>query len=403
LGIVDRGAMGPVLSSSLVGILFGSGLFGFVGDRYGRKKALIGSLITFGAFTWITAYSTTLNQIFWLRLLAGIGIGGVIPNVIAMNIEFAPRHLRSTLAIIAVAMVMIGGVIAGIISATLVPKHGWQIIFLVGGIGPLVIAALIWLVLPESIKFMAIHEGYRKNMERLVAVIRPDLKVAPDARFVVEDEKQYASFNPKYLFHDGLAIITPLLWLLFALNLMGYYFLLSWTPLLLTAAKLPMTTAALAGTTLLVGGTIGSFAICRLIDKYGFNPITALFVLAVPIVGSIGFVGLAGSAVALLITTFFAGFCVLGIQSAINAAGALIYPTSLRANGSGWQLGVGRIGSILGPLLGGLFVLLPVQQIYMWSALPFLIGAVTCHIISRLNEARLNKESSPPQGALAKA
>jgi AAHS family 4-hydroxybenzoate transporter-like MFS transporter len=101
------------------------------------------------------------------------------------------------------------------------------------------------------------------------------------------------------------------------------------------------------------------------------------------------------SKLALLITTFFAGFFVLGIQSGINVAGALVYPTSLRANGSGWELGIGRIGSIVGPLVGALFIGLPVQQLYMWSALPFVFGAIICLAIHYLNTARLR---SPAHG-----
>src|SRR5438045_603340 len=97
---VDRAALGPVLSASLIGILFGSMIFGWIGDRFGRKAALIGSLLVFGVFTWIAAYATNLNQMFWLRFLAGLGIGGVIPNMIALNIESAPRRSRATLALI---------------------------------------------------------------------------------------------------------------------------------------------------------------------------------------------------------------------------------------------------------------------------------------------------------------
>jgi AAHS family 4-hydroxybenzoate transporter-like MFS transporter len=111
-------------------------------------------------------------------------------------------------------------------------------------------------------------------------------------------------------------------------------------------------------------------------------------VLAVPVVGSIGFAGLTSPAV-LLTATFFAGFLVLGIQSGINVVGAMIYPTSLRANGSGWQLGMGRIGSIVGPLVGAIFVGMPVQKLYMWSALPFAVGAVVCFTVHQRNTARL--------------
>ena len=385
---VAPSALGPVFSASLVGILFGSAIFGWVGDRFGRKAALVSSNLLFGVFTLAAAYSTSLDQMFWLRLLAGLGIGGVIPNVVAINAESAPRKLRATLAIIAVGCVPIGGAIPGIVTAVFVPQYGWPILFMIGGIAPIVIAVAAMFGLPESIKYMAIHESQRGKMEKLIAAIRPDFKVPANARFVVEDEKQFPGFNPAYLFRDGLALITPLLWLLFALNLMGYFFLLSWTPTLLTAAQLPPTTVALAGAMLQVGGTVGALVLCWWLQRHRFLAIAIMFVIAVPVVGSIGFAGLT-SKTALLTATFFAGFCVLGIQSGINVVGALIYPTSLRANGSGWQLGLGRIGSIVGPLVGALFVGLPVQNLYMWSALPFVVGAVVCYAIYRLNTARL--------------
>ncbi|MBV9629211.1 MAG: MFS transporter [Xanthobacteraceae bacterium] len=385
---VDRGALGPVLSASNIGVLAGSALFGWVGDRYGRKAALIGSLLCFGVFTWIAAYSSNLDEMFWLRLLAGIGIGGAIPNIVALNAESAPRHLRATLALIAVGCVPIGGAIPGIVSATLVPYYGWQLLFLIGGIAPILIAIAAMIGLPESIKFMALHERHRAGMQRLIGEISPNFHVPPNAKFVIEDEKQFSGFNPVYLFRDGMALITPLLWLLFALNLMGFFFLLSWTPTLLTAAHLPPATAALAGASIQLGGTVGSLLMARWLARHRFLAISLLFVIAVPVVASIGFVGVASEA-ALLFATFIAGFCVLGIQSGINVAGALVYPTSLRANGSGWELGIGRLGSIVGPLLGALFVAMPVQQLYMWAALPFAVGAVVCFAIYRLNEARL--------------
>jgi AAHS family 4-hydroxybenzoate transporter-like MFS transporter len=382
------GSLGPVFSASLIGILFGSAIFGWVGDRYGRKAALIGSNLLFGIFTFAAAYSTNLDQMFWLRLLAGLGIGGVIPNAVAINAESAPRKLRATLAIIAVSCVPLGGAVPGFVTAVFVPQYGWQILFLIGGIVPIIIAVAAMLGLPESIKFMALHEGQRRKMESTIKAIRPDYQVPANAKFVIEDEKQFPGFNPAYLFRDGLALITPLLWLLFALNLMGYFFLISWTPTLMTAAKLPPATAALAGAMLQVGGTVGALLLCWWLQKHRFFAVAIMFVIAVPVVGSIGFAGLTSKEM-LLTATFFAGFFVLGIQSAINAIGALVYPTSLRANGSGWELGIGRIGSIAGPLVGALLIGLPVQSLYMWSALPFAAGAVICFAIHRLNTARL--------------
>ena len=381
--------LGLVLSASNIGVLFGSQIFGWIGDRYGRKTALITANLLFGVLTFAAAYATNLTEMSWLRFFAGLGIGGVIPNVVAINTESAPRNLRATLAIIAVGTVPLGGALAGFVAAALVPGHGWQIIFIIGGIVPVVVAIAAIFGLPESIKHMSLHDSQRGKLEKAIAEIRPDVIVPANARFVIEDEKQAPS-NPINLFRDGLAIITPLTWLMFACNLMGYFFLISWTPTLMGAAKLPPATAALAGAALQVGGTVGALLLCWWLQKRRFFAIAILFVVAVPVVGSIGYAGLS-SPTALLIATFFAGFVVLGIQSGINVVGAMIYPTSLRANGSGWQLGIGRLGAIVGPLLGAFFVGLPVSQLYAWSALPFAAGAVICFIVYRLNAARLRE------------
>jgi len=389
--------LGLVLSASNIGVLFGSQIFGWIGDRYGRKTALILCNLLFGALTYWAAYATNLTEMTWLRLFAGFGIGGVIPNVVAINAESAPRHLRATLAIIAVGLVPLGGALAGFAAATLVPHYGWPILFKIGGVAPIATALAAIFGMPESIKFMALHESQRGKMVRLIAAIRPDYAVPAGARFVIEDEKQSPSSNPIYLFGEGLAAITPLTWLMFALNLMGYFFLISWTPTLLTAAHAPPAVAALAGALLQVGGTVGALALCWSLQRHRFLAIAILFAIAVPVVASIGFTGPTSPA-ALLTATFFAGAVVLGIQSGINVVGAMIYPTSLRANGSGWQLGIGRLGAISGPLIGALLVGLPVERLYLYSALPFAAGAIVCFTIHLLNQARLRRHPELAKG-----
>ena len=386
---VERSSLGPVLAASNIGVLFGSMIFGWIGDRYGRKTALIQSLLLFGILTWLAAHATNLQQMFWLRLIAGLGIGGVIPNMIAINIESAPRNSRATLGLIATGLVPLGGALPGFVSAALVPHYGWPILFWIGGIVPVVIAICAFFWMPESIKYMSIHEGHRAKLTRLLERLSPGYRVPQGARFVVEDERQAPGTNPKYLFAEGLAVITPLLWLIFALNLMGFFFVLLWTPTLLTAAKLPPATAALAVASLQVGGTVGTLALIGWIRRRQFQAVAILFLIAVPVVGSIGYIGLNGSETMLLVASFIAGACVLGVQSGINVCGALVYPTSLRALGSGWELGIGRFGSIVGPLVGALFVTLPVDRLYMWSAVPFLIGAVACYTVHRLNQERI--------------
>ena len=220
----------------------------------------------------------------------------------------------------------------------------------------------------------------------------------PDARFVIEDEKQFPSSSPRYLFHNGLEVITPLTWLIFILNLMGYFFLISWTPTILVQAAHAQSVGALTGAALQVGGTVGALVLCWWLQRQRFLAIAILFAIAVPVVAAIGYAGLS-STTALVIAAFLAGAVVLGIQSGINVVGAMIYPTSLRANGSGWQLGLGRLGGIIGPLAGTFLVAsFPIEQMYLFAAIPFALGAIVTYIIYVLNKARLKAHPELAQG-----
>jgi len=384
--ITDASAFGPVLGASLIGMLIGAPTLGFVGDRFGRKIAIVISCLIFGGFTWITVEATTLNMLFAFRLLAGVGIGGLLPNVIALTGEFAPRQYRATMIIVMFSGAAFGGAIPGVVSNFLVPTFGWQSLFHVGGAVPVIVAFLCFFLLPESLKFLVLKGDRQEELLKLLTVLRPDRQFAPDTTFFIGDErKQRSSFSPKYLFADGLAVITPLLWLLYVVSLMAYFFLLSWTPYLLTSANVPMQKAALATMLFQFGGAVGGWVLARPIDKMGLAPIAVLFVIAVPVTAMIGYVGSMSEPLLMLIE-FVAGFCVLGIQLGLNATAAMIYPTSIRANGSGWALGIGRVGSIVGPILGGALIQmkLSVTVLYMLAAIPLAIGAVACIILSRL-------------------
>lgn len=198
------------------------------------------------------------------------------------------------------------------------------------------------------------------------------------------DGRKFNSLPFKYLFSGELAIMTPLLWLVFALNLMVYFFLISWMPTLLSSANIPIAQAALATAVFQLGGVIGSWSIARPIDRYGMWPIAVLFFTGVPIIASIGYFGLRSST-HLMVIVFFAGFCALGVQMGINAVSAMLYPTALRSTGSGWAFGIGRVGSIVGPIFGGLLIAtLTVQQLYLIAAIPFLLGAVICVFLGRM-------------------
>src|SRR5256886_10628318 len=138
--VTNRAAFGPVFSASLFGILIGSPLFGYLGDRYGRKFAVIGSCFIFGGFTLAACWASSLQGLLNLRFVAGIGIGGLLPNLIALNAEYAPRRFRATMIILMFTGITFGGALPGAISVWLVPHYGWQAIFVVGGGLPIVTA-----------------------------------------------------------------------------------------------------------------------------------------------------------------------------------------------------------------------------------------------------------------------
>jgi len=376
--------MGWVISASLWGILVGSPILGFVGDRWGRKVAIILSSIIYGIFTLAIVWASDIDQLRMLRFGAGIGIGGLLPNIIALNAEFAPKRLRATLVIIMFCGITFGGAVPGIVSASLVPHYGWRLLFWIGGVLPLVMAALVAALMPESLKFLVVAGKPRARIVRILRALEPTTPLPADAQFVVRDEKQYRGFSPKYLFSDGLAGITITLWICFITNLMAFYFIQSWLPIVLPAAHIPVTDAAWAATLFQIGGTIGGLALARPIDTKGLAPVLWLFVVSIPVVALIGFLGLLNEALLFVMVTL-AGFCSLGLQFGLNAASALIYPTAFRSNGSGWAFAIGRFGSATGPLVGALLIAnhVPLQWLYAIAAVPYVIGAISAVGLTR--------------------
>jgi AAHS family 4-hydroxybenzoate transporter-like MFS transporter len=275
-------------------------------------------------------------------------------------------------------------------------------LFYVGGILPIVIAALVAFTLPESLKYLAIHPEHSERAIAIANRLAPGRNFGAGTQFVVDaaERRGGASASPAVLFKFGLAWVTPLLWLLFVINLMVFYFINLWIPLVLTKAGYPIGDAALAVSAFQLGGTVGGLVLARPLDRYGFVSVTILFALACPIVAAIGYV--AGvSEPALMAITFLAGFCLLGLQFGLNASAGLIYPTAFRSYGVGAALGVGRFGSIIGPLFGGLLVAggLAIRQLYLVAAIPLVIGTVAAVILVRVYARVEHTEGLAPEPA----
>src|ERR1700733_11337927 len=176
---ISRASLGPVFSASLVGFFVGAPFFGYLGDRFGRRLAIITSLILVGVTTLACAWATNLQELLWLRFLSGLGLGGVLPNVIALNAEFAPKRLRATVLVVIAMGISLGGTVPGIVGVTLMPTYGWPVIFVVGGIVPIVVGLCMIFAIPDSIKFMVLQGRHDEAVARLARKLDPRLTIEP--------------------------------------------------------------------------------------------------------------------------------------------------------------------------------------------------------------------------------
>jgi MFS transporter, AAHS family, 4-hydroxybenzoate transporter len=242
-------------------------------------------------------------------------------------------------------------------------------------------------LLPESIRFLTLKDR-QADVAKMIQRMDPGTALPAGTRFVVQASEKLPF---RYLFSGKLAVMTPLLWALFVLNLMAYFFLVLWMPTLLATAKITGAQAALAATMLQIGGCIGSWAIAIPVDRRGMLPVAALFVACVPIVGAIGYIALEQSFLNVILIVTLAGFGTLGAQSGLNAISAILYPTALRSTGTGACFGIGRLGAIVGPIIGGRLIdmHLPVTQLYMIAAIPFVVGAIVAFILMPLFAERM--------------
>lgn len=412
---VQQSEFGVVFSASLFGVLFGAPLLGYVGDKYGRRFAIVLGSVIFGLGTLAMAWATNLEQMTAMRFFTGIGIGGLMPNTIALNSELAPRRWRATLVVLMFTGITLGGSMPGPVAGWLVPDYGWEILFIIGGIVPLIVAFFLWLTLPESVKFMATRPTRRAEMLKVARRMRPDLTIPDDAQFVLApaiDAGPNAGsggfLGLGQIFRGGLRFITPLLWLCFSTALMANFFLNQWIPLIFESNGFTPKEAAVASMLYHVGGTVGGVLVSVVLNRYGFAAICALFVLAAPAIAALGLSGISHGAMTLI--AGLVGFAVLGAQFGNNACSGLIYPTEARSKGVGWALGIGRIGSIVGPIVGGILIAqkMPLQELFLWAASPMVLGAVAAAGVARLCYVRfrgfqLDEKPAEPEGVAGTA
>lgn len=375
---IPREQLGPVFSASLVGLMAGLLLVGALADYYGRRFCLLFSVSLFAGFTLLTAFAQGVTDLMLWRFLAGIGLGGAMPNALALTGEYCPRRLRATLTILMFCGFSLGSIIGGVLAAALIGDHGWRAVFLAGAILPLLLLPLLLWGLPESLQFLLVR---RQDADRVHAQL---LRINPqhDTSVALAQRPPEPKLPVTALFDAGRSTGTLLLWLVFFCNLMVFYFLQNWLPTLFTDAGLSQQDAVLMSTLISWGGIVAGLLSGPLMDRY--NP---CYVLAGLYLAGTGFVAAMGQATPALlaVATFCAGFCVSGAQKSVNALAVLFYPVQIRSTGVGWALGIGRFGSILGPVVGGYLLGWgwSYASLMQLAALPMLVAAVAIYLVGR--------------------
>ena len=383
----DKSAFGPVFSSALVGLAVGSFILGAVADRIGRRVVIIGGTDAFGTFSIATAFSTSLDQIMLLRFLTGLGLGGAMPNIIALTTEYSPKRLRTVMVVLMFSGFPLGALLGGIVSAQLVAGFGWSSVFWFGGILPLLLVPVLIYKLPESLPFLVRSEKSENDdvLRRLVGKIRPDLQVSTSDKFYIP-EAGVEKGNVKQLFVRGRGLGTLMLWGIFFTNLLMFYFLISWLPTVLVDAGLPIKLAILAAVLLNAGSVFGGVILGRMVDARGpFGVLTVNYLFAAVFALLIGTTADQLYVVGFLV--FCAGFCVGGGQLVANSLAATYYPTDIRSTGIGWSIGFGRMGAILGPVIGGGLISLQfdTQQLFVAVAIPGILAACAVFLMGRVD------------------
>src|SRR5882757_7370022 len=316
---LTKGALGPVFSAGLFGLMIGALVFGPLADRIGRKKIIIFSTLAFGLGALVTAFVQDVNTLLAIRFLTGLGLGGAMPNAIAMTSEFNPRRRRATMVMIMFCGFSVGAALGGLLAAALIPQFGWRSVFVVGGAAPLLLVPILALRLPESVRFLALTGRANDRVAQLLGLINPKASFAPATQFVMH-EPELAGIPVLHLFKAGRIPVTLLLWVVFFMSLLDLYFLSNWLPTVLNDLGASVSGAAAIGSMLQVGGVVGTFALGSIIDRFSFRALALVYFVAVFAVGAIGQLGHSVALVTMAI--FAAGFCIVGGQTAANALAA---------------------------------------------------------------------------------
>jgi AAHS family 4-hydroxybenzoate transporter-like MFS transporter len=267
---IERSAFAPAFAAALIGMAVGGFTLGPWGDRHGRRPAVLLSTLVFGVGTLATAAAANLEHVVALRFLTGIGLGGALPNATALMAEFAPPRVRGQAIAAAIVGVPIGGMLGAAIAAELIPAYGWSSAFVAGGALPLLAAVAIYVLLPESPRFLAAYPARSRELASLLNRITHETRYSGDERFVLvsrpleQEPQERVGIFSRELLPDTLAV-----WLVFITNLFAVYCFYNWAPTILTTLGMDIRTAVRGSLVFNTAGVIGSIFGSWVIGRLG--------------------------------------------------------------------------------------------------------------------------------------
>ena len=355
---VSRATLAPVLALGLAGMVVGSPLAGYCGDRFGRRSALIGTILLFGCATAATALAHSVAALAILRFVTGMGAGGALPNASALAAEFAPARRRPTAVKLTVICIPLGGMLGGLIAARVLPALGWRALYCIGGAAPLLFALALWVLLPESPRFLARRPSGWAALRRFLK--RAGHMAPSDSAFEDNAESHSADRSPiKTLLGPAHLSDTAGLWVSFFFCLSAIYLVFGWLPTLLATQGYDVSATSTGLATYNFGGVLGMLVWAVLMTALGSR---------LPLLG--GCLAGALSALATLLITLQApaqrplllmaiglqGLLANAVQTSLYALAAYVYPTSVRASGVAFASASGRVGGLVSSLFGAAII-----------------------------------------------
>ncbi|WP_338759638.1 MFS transporter [Massilia sp. METH4] len=378
MGITAQNA-GFMVSSALFGMMFGAIFLGTIADRIGRRNAIAICIALFSVFTAAAGMTNDPYVFSAMRFLAGLGIGGVMPNVVAQMTEYSPRKIRATLVTLMFSGYAVGGMLAALLGKGMIEAWGWQSVFLAAGV-PVILIPFILKFLPESTPFL-VRKGRLDEVNEIVSRIEPSFSSRHGDTYMLSSADRASGAPISKLFQDGRGFSTVMFWIAFFMCLFMVYALSSWLAKLMAGAGYSLGSALTFVLVLNFGAVIGAVGGGWLADRFHIKYVlVAMYALAAV---SITLLGFPVSTPVLFVLVGLAGASTIGTQIVTYAYAGQFYPAAVRATGIGWASGVGRSGAILAPIVIGTLVgmMLPLQQNFIAIAIPAVIAAVSVSLI----------------------